>query len=74
MKNYYNEKGILIQRGLLNRTIPSKLYDTTATSSCAPTNTPLRNMGVRSYKLFMVATGDISPELEKAELPYDVHG
>ena len=42
LKNYYKEKENFMQSGLLNGTIPSAVSNTADTSSCAPTNVPLR--------------------------------
>ena len=64
----------MIRRGVLNGNIPSAVFDTAATLSCAPTTAPLRNILVRPEQLFMVTTGDVAPASAKLELPYDVCG
>ena len=74
MTNYYNEKEILIQRGLLNITIPSEVSDTATTSICASTNKPPQNTGIKSKTFFMVTTDDVAPASDNVEPPYDVCG
>ena len=64
----------MIQRGVQNGTISSTVSDTAATWSFVPTNSSLKKTGIKSNKVFMVATGDVAPASEKAELPYNVRG
>ena len=62
MTKYHKKKENLIQRGVINGTIPYEVSDTTATSRCAPTNAPPGKTGIKSNKLFMFVMGDVSPE------------
>ena len=55
----------MIQRGVLNVTIMYTVSKTSAISSCATDNALLPKLGVSSKQLFMGATGDVAPLLEK---------
>ena len=62
LTKHHKEKENLIGRGVINGTIPSAVSNNAATSGCAPTNSPLRKMGIKSNKAFMVVKVDVSPE------------
>ena len=59
LTSYHEYKEKFIEIVILNETIPSAVFVTSDTSICATANAPLKKTGIRSKKVFMVATGDV---------------